>query len=61
MMGEGMQIFKTSDINYIARRTYLASVRFIRMAEIPLIIQKFNKLIVIVFYVMDFIPLILKK
>tara|TARA_A200000159_G_C7335393_1_gene344886 strand:+ start:2600 stop:3451 length:852 start_codon:yes stop_codon:yes gene_type:complete len=34
MMGEGMQIFKTSDINYIARRTYLASVRFIRMAEI---------------------------
>ena len=34
MMGEGMQIFKTSDIDYIARRTYLASVRFIRMAEI---------------------------
>ena len=34
MMGEGMQIFNTSDLDYIARRTYLASVRFIRMAEI---------------------------
>ncbi len=34
MMGEGMQIFKTADLDYIARRTYLASVRFIRMAEI---------------------------
>ena len=34
MMGEGMQIFKTSDLDYIARRTYLASVRFIHMAEI---------------------------
>lgn len=34
MMGEGMQIFKTGDLDYIARRTYLASVRFIRMAEI---------------------------
>lgn len=34
LMGEGMQIFKTSNLDYIARRTYLASVRFIRMAEI---------------------------
>jgi hypothetical protein len=34
MMGEGMQIFKTAYLDYIARRTYLASVRFIRMAEI---------------------------
>ena len=25
MMGEGMQIFKTSDLDYIARRTYLRS------------------------------------
>ena len=29
-MREGMSIFKTADINYIARRTYLASVRFMR-------------------------------
>lgn len=34
MMDEGINIFKTSDLDYIARRTYLASVRFIRMAEI---------------------------
>lgn len=34
MMGEGISIFQTGDLDYIARRTYLASVRFIRLAEI---------------------------
>lgn len=33
-MKDGMDIFKTSDINYIARRTYLASVRFMRLKEL---------------------------
>lgn len=33
-MKEGMDIFKTSDLDYIARRTYLASVRFMRLDEI---------------------------
>lgn len=33
-MKEGMDIFKTKDVNYIARRTYLASVRFMRLPEL---------------------------
>lgn len=33
-MGEGIDIFKTGDLDYIARRTYLASVRFMRLHEL---------------------------
>lgn len=33
-MKEGKDIFKTDDLNYIARRTYLASVRFMRLDEL---------------------------
>jgi len=33
-MKEGFDIFKTRDVNYIARRTYLASVRFMRFKEL---------------------------
>jgi len=33
-MKEGFDIFKTRDIDYIGRRTYLASVRFMRMKEL---------------------------
>ena len=33
-MREGMSIFKTADIDYIARRTYLASVRFMRLNQL---------------------------
>lgn len=34
LMADGIDIFKTDDINYIARRTYLASVRFMRLSEL---------------------------
>lgn len=33
-MKEGQDIFKTGDHNYIARRTYLASARFMRLFEL---------------------------
>jgi hypothetical protein len=33
-MKEGIDIFKTRDLDYIARRTYLASARFMRLHEI---------------------------
>ena len=33
-MKEGQHIFKTNDLDYIARRTYLASVRFMRLAHL---------------------------
>jgi len=33
-MKEGQHIFKTDDLDYIARRTYLASVRFMRIAHL---------------------------
>ena len=33
-MKEGMNIFATKDLDYIARRTYLASVRFMRLDEL---------------------------
>lgn len=33
-MKEGIDIFKTSDLDYIARRTYLASVRFMRLNQL---------------------------
>jgi len=33
-MKDGIDIFKTSDLDYIARRTYLASVRFMRLDEL---------------------------
>jgi len=33
-MSEGIDIFKTRDIDYIARRTYLACVRFMRLYEL---------------------------
>ena len=32
-MKEGRHIFKTDDLDYIARRTYLASVRFMRLNQ----------------------------
>ena len=33
-MKEGVHIFKTGDLDFIARKTYLASVRFMRLNEI---------------------------
>jgi len=33
-MKEGFDIFKTSDVDYVARRTYLASARFMRLNEL---------------------------
>lgn len=33
-MKEGIHIFKTNDLDYIARRTYLASVRFMRLNQL---------------------------
>tara|TARA_X000000368_G_C23057758_1_gene724812 strand:+ start:2439 stop:3287 length:849 start_codon:yes stop_codon:yes gene_type:complete len=33
-MKEGQDIFKTGDLDYIARRTYLASARFMRLHEL---------------------------
>lgn len=33
-MKEGIEIFKTKDLDYIARRTYLASVRFMRLSQL---------------------------
>ena len=33
-MKEGMNIFKTKDLNFIARKTYLASARFMRLSQL---------------------------